>query len=67
LNIIYKILAVYTLGLTTFFIFLTLPILETSNVSYRWNDWRYILSIWHFIPLIIFAGWSIIKKESKKV
>ena len=66
MKIIYKLLAVYTFLLIAFFIFLTLPIINASDVSYRWNNWRYVLSIWHFIPIIIFAGWSIIKKEVNK-
>jgi hypothetical protein len=38
-----------------------------SKLTYTWNgNEYYIVGKYTLIPVIIFAGWSIIKKEVKK-
>jgi len=67
MKIVYKLLAIYTLFFASFLLFITLPFLDFSEVSYTWNKWRYILGEFHFIPVVVFALWSIFKKENKTV
>jgi len=66
LKVIYKLLAIYTFVLIAFFAFLTLPILNISKVTYTWNSYEYIIGKYTLIPVIIFAVWSLFKKESRK-
>ncbi|KKT67625.1 MAG: hypothetical protein UW60_C0003G0033 [Candidatus Woesebacteria bacterium GW2011_GWA2_44_33] len=67
MKIIYKLLAIYTLIVIVFLAFFALQTTEFSKVSYFWGSYQYIVGKFTLIPVIIFAGWSIIKKESKKV
>ncbi len=66
MKIIYKLLAIYTFVVISFLGFMALSI-YFSKLTYTWNgNEYYIVGKYTLIPVIIFAGWSIIKKEVKK-
>ncbi len=66
MKVIYKLLAIYTLIVIGFLGLIALPITEFSRVSYYWGSYQYLVGKYTFIPVIVFAAWSIIKRESKK-